>query len=317
MKIVMLESIGVDKETIDSLAGPLLEKGHQFVAYDRTEEVKILSERAKDADVLILANMPLAGEVITAAEKLKLISVAFTGIDHIDAKARSEKDVTVCNAAGYSTHSVAELTYGLIIAVLRNIVLCDAATRSSKTKAGFGQNELFGKTIGIVGTGAIGMRVAEISKAFGCKVLAHSRTEKEEASNLGVKYVSLEELLAESDIVSLHTPLTEGTKGLINKERLSLMKPSAILINTARGPVVDNTALAEALKKGEIAGAGIDVFEIEPPLASDHPLFDAPNTVLTPHIAFATKEAIIRRAEITFNNIHKWLEGNPQNVMPK
>jgi D-3-phosphoglycerate dehydrogenase len=315
MKIIMLESLGVTQEVIDSLASPLIEKGHEFIAYDRNDKLEVIRDRSKDADVLVWANMPLAGEAIRGAENLKLISVAFTGIDHIDSTARYEKGIMVCNAAGYSTHSVAELTYGLIIAVLRKVVPCDVATRASKTKEGLTQNELYGKTIGIVGTGAIGMRVAEIAKAFGCKVLAYSRTKKEFAEKSGVKYVNLEELLAESDIVSLHTPLTETTKGLINKDRLSLMKQSAILINTARGPIVDNESLAEALRDGKIAGAGLDVFEIEPPLDSNHPLFNVPNTVLTPHVAFATKEAIQRRAEITFNNIYRWLEGNPQNVI--
>lgn len=315
MRIVMLESLGVSKENINALVSPLLEKGHEFVSYDRVDDVETLKERAAGADILLLANMPLAGEVIRASENLKLISVAFTGIDHIDNNACREKSVRICNAAGYSTHSVAELTYGLMISVLRKIVSADAATRACGTKAGLKQNELFGKTIGIVGTGAIGMRVAEIAKAFGCKVLAYSRTKKNNADEMGISYVSLEELLSQSDIVSLHVPLTDSTKSLINKESIALMKTNAILINTARGPVVDNAALAQALKEGKIAGAGIDVFEVEPPLPAGHPLFDAPNTVLAPHIAFATEEAILRRAEITFSNIEKWLEGNPQNVM--
>jgi phosphoglycerate dehydrogenase-like enzyme len=315
MRIVMLESLGVSSEVIQQLAAPLLEGGHEFVSYDRVDDVEVLKSRAAGADVLMLANMPLPGEVIKSAENLRLISVAFTGIDHIDSKVCKDKAVTICNAAGYSTHSVAELTYGLLISVLRKIVPSDAATRASGTKAGLKQTELFGKTVGIVGTGAIGLRVAEIAKAFGCKVLAYSRTKKEEVSNSGITYVSLEELLSQSDVVSLHVPLTEATKGLINRDRLALMKQTAVLINTARGPVVDNSALAEALKEGKLAGAGIDVYEIEPPLPAGHPLFDAPNTVLAPHIAFATEEAILRRAEITFNNIYKWMEGNTQNVV--
>lgn len=315
MRIVMLESLGVSQKNIDDMIAPLVAKGHEFISYEKTDDIETLKERSASADVLVLANMPLKGEVIRAAQNLKMISVAFTGIDHIDNTACKEKSISICNAAGYSTHSVAELTYGLIISVLRHITKADTATRTSGTKAGLKQNELLGKIIGIVGTGAIGLRVAEIAKAFGCKVLAYSRTKKEAAINSGIKYVSLEELLSQSDIVSLHVPLTDATKGLINKESIALMKPSAILINTARGPVVDNSALAEALKEGRIAGAGIDVFEVEPPLPAGHPLFDAPNTVLSPHIAFATEEALLRRAEITFKNIEKWLEGNPQNVM--
>jgi phosphoglycerate dehydrogenase-like enzyme len=315
MRIVMLESLGIPKENINNLVSPLLEKGHEFVSYDRNDDIETLKSRANGADVLVLANMPLPAEVIKTSENLKLISVAFTGIDHVDSKVCKEKSVRICNAAGYSTHSVTELTYGLILSVLRKLVHADSVTRACGTKIGLKQNELFGKVIGIVGTGAIGMRVAEIAKAFGCKVLAYSRTQKEIVSQNGVTYVSLKELLSQSDIVSLHVPLNDATKGLINKESIALMKPNSILINTARGPVVDNTALATALKDGKIAGAGIDVFEVEPPLPADHPLFDAPNTVLAPHIAFATDEAILRRAEITFKNIEKWMEGNPQNVM--
>jgi len=175
--------------------------------------------------------------------------------------------------------------------------------------------ELYGKIIGIIGTGAIGLRVATIGKAFGCNILAYSRSQKVEGTSLKMKYVSLDDLMAQSDIVSLHVPLNPGTKNLIDARRLSLMKSSAIIINTARGPVIDNTALAEILKRGGIAGAGIDVFEMEPPLPADHPLLNAPNLVLAPHIGFATREALDRRAEIAFDNILAWLKGVPQNVV--
>ena len=316
MRISVLEPLGLPKEEVYSIAKPVIDRGHEVILFeDKVQDKKVLMERAKDAEVLVLANMPLEGEVIKSDDKLKMISVAFTGIDHVDTMACTEKNVMVCNAAGYSTSSVAELTYGLIFSVLRNIVPLDKATREGKTRSGFSQNEILGKTIGIVGTGAIGMRVGQISKAFGCNVLAYSRSEKKEAIDAGFKYVSLDELLSKSDIVSLHVPLNDETKGLISKEKIELMKSSAILINTARGPVVDNNALAEALKKGEIKGAGIDVFEIEPPIAKDHPLFNAPNVVVTPHIAFATEEAMYRRCEIVFKNIEKWLDGSPQNVM--
>ena len=316
MRISVLEPLGLPKEEVYSIAKPIIDRGHEVILFeDKVQDKKVLMERAKDAEVLVLANMPLEGEVIKSDDKLKMISVAFTGIDHVDTMACTEKNVMVCNAAGYSTSSVAELTYGLIFAVLRNIVPLDKATREGKTRNGFSQNEILGKTIGIVGTGAIGMRVGQIAKAFGCNVLAYSRSERKEAIDAGFKYVSLDELLSKSDIVSLHVPLNDETRGLISKEKIELMKSSAILINTARGPVVDNNALAEALKKGEIKGAGIDVFEIEPPIAKDHPLFNAPNVVVTPHIAFATEEAMYRRCQIVFKNIEKWLDGSPQNVM--
>ena len=175
--------------------------------------------------------------------------------------------------------------------------------------------ELFGKTFGIVGTGAIGSRVAEIALAFGCKVIAYSRTQKPDLVAKGVTYVTLDELFRTADFVSLHTPLTADTKNLVNADRINSMKSTAVLINTARGPVVDSQALANALNEGRLAAAGIDVFEIEPPIDLAHPLCHAKNTVVTPHIAFASKEALEIRAGIVFDNITAWMGGKPQNLV--
>lgn len=316
MKIAVLEPLGISKEEALKIGEALTSQGHEIVLYeDRNEDIEVLKERAKDAEVLVIANMPLKAEVINSNDKLKMISVAFTGVDHVDLNACRERNITVCNAAGYSTGSVAELTFGLIISLLRNIVPLDKNTREGKTKQGFSQNDLEGKTLGVVGTGAIGKRVIEIGKAFGCNILAYNRTKKEELEKLGVKYVSIEELMGESDIVSIHVPLNEQTRGLINKDKIALMKKDALLINTARGPIVDNEALAEALNLGKIKGAGIDVFDIEPPLDTKYALLSTTNSVVVPHIGFATKEAMIRRAHITFDNITKWLQGNPQNLI--
>lgn len=316
MKIVILEPLGVSEKELRDIAKPITDKGHELIIHnDKTLEINELKERAKDAEVLVLANMPLKGEVINSSDNLKMISIAFTGVDHVDLKACREKELMVCNAAGYSTPSVAELTFGLIFSVYRNIVPLDKAAREGKTKDGYSQKDLAGKTMGIIGTGAIGSKVAEVALAFGCRVLAYNRTEKDTLKAKGVKYVTMEELLEESDIVTIHTPLNEATKALINAERITLMKKSAILINTARGPIVDNNALAKALEEGRIAGAGIDVFDIEPPLSTEYELLKAPNCVVTPHIGFATKEAMVRRAHITLGNIEKWLEKNPQNVI--
>lgn len=318
MRIAMLEPLGVSKETLDALAKPFIEKGHEFIpCYSKIESKEELLSQAKDADVFIIANSKLSEDIIKSDPKLKMISVAFTGIDHVDIASCKEKNVTICNAAGYSTSSVAELTFGLILELLRNIKECDIKTREGKTRTGLIGNELSKKTIGVIGTGAIGKRVCELSKAFNCKILAYSRTEKEDIKALGATYVSLETLLKESDIVSLHVPLTDDTKLLINKERLALMKPSSILINVSRGPVVDSKALADALNNDKIAGAGIDVFETEPPISKDHPLLNAKNVILTPHVAFATEESMVKRAKITFDNIEAWLNNSPQNVMLK
>lgn len=313
MRLVIIEPLGVEKDRLLSMAKEILGDTIDIIYYDtRVTDTETLIERGKDADIIAVSNLPLNKEVINGCKNLKLLSVAFTGVDHIAIDACRENNITVCNSAGYSTAAVADLTFGLIIGLYRNILACDKVARKAGTKDGLVGFELEGKKFGVVGTGAIGQRVAAIAKAFGCEVLAYNRTPKELE---GVTYVDLETLIKESDIVSLHVPLTEATKNLINAENLSKMKPSAILINTARGPVVDSEALATALNEGRIAGAGIDVFEIEPPIDEDHPLMTAKNTIVTPHVAFATKEALIKRGDIVFNNVVKWLAKNPQNVI--
>lgn len=316
MKIVVMEPLCVALEKINALAAALQAAGHEFVYYTskETQQDKLLA-RVQDADIIMLANQPLSAEIINACPKLKMLSVAFTGVDHVALAACRARNILVCNAAGYSTNAVAELTFGLAISVIRNIVPCDARCRNAETKDGLVGFELFGKTFGVVGTGAIGARVAKIAAAFGCRVLAYSRTEKQELVDTGVQYVSLDELLEQSDFVSLHVPLTEATRGLINAEAIAKMKQGAVLLNTARGPVVDSAALAAALNAGKLAGAGIDVFEGEPPIAKEHPLCSAKNTVLTPHVAFASREALETRADIVFANIEKWLAGAPQNIV--
>lgn len=316
MKIVVMEPLGVAMTKIEALAANLQAAGHEFVYYTtkETEQEKLLA-RVQDADIIMLANQPLSAEIINACPNLKMLSVAFTGVDHVDLAACRARNIMVCNAAGYSTNAVAELVFGLAISVIRNIVPCDARCRTAGTKDGLVGFELFGKTFGVVGTGAIGSRVAKIAAAFGCRVLAYSRSVKAELQQAGVEYVSLDELLAQSDFVSLHVPLTAATRGLLNAEAISKMKQGAVLLNTARGPVVDSEALAAALNSGKLAGAGIDVFEVEPPIATEHPLCSAKNTVLTPHVAFASREALEKRAEIVFANIEKWLAGAPQNIV--
>ncbi len=203
----------------------------------------------------------------------------------------------------------------MIISKLRNIVECNEVIRQGKTKEGLVGNELAGKTVGIVGTGAVGLRVAELLKAFGCKLLGNNRSPSKKGEEMGIEYVSLEELLKASDIVTLHTPLTKDTKHLINKDNIKLLKSNALLINCARGPVIDIEAVAQALKEKQFAGAAIDVFEVEPPLPQDHVLFDVDSALLTPHIAFATEESMVVRAEKTFENVYSWMDGNQINVI--
>lgn len=315
MKISLLEPIGVSEKIIASLSRDITDAGHEFVYYDtKTTDPGELAERSKDSDIVMIANNPYPAQAVEAAAKLKMLDVAFTGIDHVALDACREKGVTVCNAANYSNETVAELVIGLAIGLLRFIPQGNEAARNGGTGAGLTGREIGGRTVGIVGTGRIGNMTARLFKSFGARVIGYSRSESEEAKAIGVEYVTLDTLMKESDIISLHTPNNASTKGLISREKLALMKKTAILINCARGPIVDNAALADALNSGAIAGAGIDVFDMEPPIPSDYPLLHAKNTLLTPHIAFASEESMLRRAEIVFRNVTAYLKGNPENV---
>lgn len=315
MKISLLEPIGVSRETIDALAAPVREMGHTFTYYDtKTTDAEELKRRSEGCEVVMIANNPYPDEVVCAAESLKMLDVAFTGIDHVGLAACRERGVTVCNAANYSNQTVAELAIGLTIGLLRHMLPADRAVREGKTSAGPMGREIAGRTVGIVGTGRIGMITAKLFQAFGAKVIAYSRTHRPEAEALGIRYVELDELMRESDIVSLHVPNNANTCGMIGRAQIDAMKPTALLINCARGPIVDAAALADALNEGRIAGAGIDVFDCEPPIPADNPLVNAKNALLTPHVAFLSEESMQRRAEIVFQNLIAYLKGQPQNV---
>ena len=316
MEIVLLESLGVSEETLAGLVKPLLAAGHTFKAFDRSEDTKVLIEEAKDADVIMLANMPLSGEVIRACKNLKFINIAFTGVDHVDIAAAKECGVAVSNAAGYSTEAVAELSIGQMLSLLRNVKQTEERCREGGTKAGLVGKELSACTVGIVGIGAIGQRTAALAKAFGSRVIGTARNPRKEAEAV-LEFVSFEELLKTADIISLHCPLNDSTRGLIGKDQLAMMKKSAYLVNMARGPVVDSAALADALNEGRIAGAAIDVFEIEPPLNTDHPLLHAKNCLVTPHIAFASEQSMILRAQIIFDSLNAFMAGEQKNVVYK
>ena len=314
MNIILLEKLGISEEELNKYAQKLRGQGHTFTAYDKNTDPQTMIERAKDADVLMIANMPLPGQVIRECPKLKFIDVAFTGVDHVDLAEAKKREIAVSNASGYSNESVSELALGMAIDLFRNVASVEKRCREQGTKDGLVGRELKGHTVGIIGYGAIGSSVAELFHAFGCKVYAYSRHRKEQIPDY-VQYATLEQLLSESDIVTLHCPLNDETRGLINKERIALMKDGAILINTARGPVVNSDALAEALKSGKLAGAGIDVFETEPPIPANHPLLEAPNCLVTPHVAFATEESMKLRAEIVFDSLDKWMEGKQINII--
>lgn len=315
MNIALLEPLGVPAETIDELSHPLVEAGHSFTYYDtKTTDAAELARRSAGADVVMIANNPYPAEAFHGADALKMIAVAFTGIDHVALDACRERGIEVRNCAGYSDVSVAELTLGLTIDVLRKVAEGNAAVRAGQTSAGLMGREICGKTVGIVGTGHIGVAAGKLFRAFGARVLGYARHEHPEATEAGIEMVGLDELLAESDIVSLHLPLNDSTRKSFGAKQIAQMKDGAIFINCARGAIVDNDALAEALNAGKIAGSGIDVFDMEPPIPASYALTQAKNCIFTPHVAFLTEEAMQRRAKIEFDNVLAYLEGRAVNV---
>lgn len=305
MKIAVLEPLGVSTDFLKEKIVAKIGTQHDLIFYpDRKEDAATLVERSQGADIVVLSNIPYRKDVIEKCPALKKICVAFTGVDHIDLAYCAERGIEVKNCAGYSTVAVADLAFGLVLSLARNIPACDRACRDGKTKDGLVGFELAGKKFGIVGLGAIGSRVADIAHAFGCEVFAYTRTPK---THPNVTLVDKETLFRTCDIVSLHTPLNDSTRGLVGEMELSWMKPTAYLINTARGGVVDTPALVDALRNHRIAGAGIDVFDMEPPIPSDYQLNKLPNVVVTPHVAFATKQAFEKRAVIIADNLAGWM----------
>lgn len=315
MKIALLEPIGVSQEMIEAYGNKIRSLGHEFVSYDTVAtEAEELKKRSEDCEIVMIANHSYADEVIQSLEKLRMISVAFTGIDHVGIKACKEKGVTVCNAAGYSNETVAELILGFAVDGMRNVAKANEVVRKGGTSAGIGGREIYGKTVGIIGLGQIGTRTAQLFQAFGARVIAYNRSQSQKAIDMGIEYRALDEVLAESDIISLNLPLNEETRGFLDKEKIGKMKKNAIFINCARGPIVDNKALADALNEDKLGFACVDVFDMEPPIPGDYPLLHAKNTLLTPHQAFISEEAMQRRAEIVFGNVFAYLEGRPENV---
>jgi len=300
------------------VAAPLHEKAIEVlknagfeVVYEEYPDEERLLELAKDVDAIIVRSKPkVTRKVIENAPNLKVIGRAGVGLDNIDLDAAKERSIEVVNSPGASSRSVAELAMALMFNVTRKIAFADRKMRegvwAKKQCMGF---ELEGKTLGIVGFGRIGYNIAKIAKAMGMNLLLYDPYPNfERAKEVGGKFVELEELLKESDVVTLHVPLLDSTYHLINEERLKLMKPTAILINAARGPIIDTNALVKALREGWIAGAGLDVFE-EEPLPAGHELTKLDNVVLTPHIGASTVEAQMRAGVEVAEKVVKILKG--------
>lgn len=318
MLVKLLEPLNVPDALIEELAKPIKEAGHEFVYYNtKTTDTDELAERSKDADIIMIANNPYPAEVIDQNDNLKLINVAFTGVDHVGIAEAKNQEILISNAAGYANQAVAELTIGLVLDLFRKITQGNKDVRAEEYPGAIQGREIKGKTVGLIGTGKIGIETAKLFKAFGANLIALDHNENPDSKELDIEYMELDDLLKQADIVSLHVPLVPGTRGMISKEKLALMKESAVLINCARGPIVDNDALADALNEGVIAGAGIDVFDMEPPIPGDYKLLDAKNAILTPHVGFLTDEAMELRAGIAFDNTLAFLNGNPQNIIKR
>ena len=287
--------------------------------FDDTTEQQLL-ERIQGADILVTKEMPLRAEMIQQfPESVKLICEAGTGYNNIDLEATEKKGITVCNIPAYSSERVAH-TAIMMLLNLSSTMQVQMKMLACGNHDNFTGNlqvphvEVNGKTLGVIGAGHIGRKVIKIAQALDMNILVYSRTVREDEE--GIRYVSLEELLKNSDYVSLHCPLTESTRHMINRETLSLMKPSAFIINTSRGALIDETALIEALENAVIAGAGLDVQEVEPP-KEDSPLYTMDNVLLTPHMGWKGLETRQRLLSILAENIKNFMEGNPIHVVSK
>jgi glycerate dehydrogenase len=307
MKLVILDAYSVNTGDLDWSP---IETFGDCVIYDRTSPDELI-ERAKDAEVILTNKVLLTKEVIAALPNLKHIIILATGMNNVDLEAAKEASVTVDNIVGYSTHSVAQHVFALLLSITNGVDTHNQATHENKwvdcpdfTFRLQGLTELYGLSFGIIGFGNIGQAVAKIALAFGMKVLIHSG-HADPKDYPDYHFISLEEIFKQSDVLSLHCPLTEKTAGIINADNLKLMKTSAILINTARGPLTDEQALTDALNNNEIAAAGVDVLSTEPP-KTDNPLLKAKNCVITPHIAWATKAARERIIDQTVTHLSKY-----------
>lgn len=310
MHIAIIEPLGVDERLVHELMGQLEGCTYEYFT-ERSTDQQVLAGRARGADVIVVANAPVSRTVLEAAPDVRMLSVAFTGLDHIDMAYCEEHGIEVVNCGGYATEAVAEEVFGLALSLYRHLLECDRRSRDGGDKGGLAFFELRGKTLGLVGNGAIARRVMELARAFGMTLLCSARNERPLE---GVTYVSLEELCAKSDVVSIHVPSVPDTFHMVGESQIALMKPSAILINTARGAVVDTDALAAALEGGRIAGAGLDVLDAEPPFDPSLPILHAPNTVIAPHIGFATREAIDDRARMVVDHVREFLRGEERGA---
>ncbi|MCG8501224.1 MAG: D-2-hydroxyacid dehydrogenase [Firmicutes bacterium] len=317
MKIVILDGYTLNP---GDLTWEGLQKLGELTVYDRTPQDKIL-ERIGDAEIVYTNKTPLTRETLEQASQLKWIGVLATGYNVVDVEAAKEQGIPVANIPTYGTTAVAQMTIALLLEMCHHVW-----AHHEEVKRGAWTNcpdfcfwnypliELAGKTMGIIGFGRIGQAVGKIAQAFGMNVLAYDEYQNKMLETDSIKYAALDELLTQSDVISLHCPLFESTKGIINKDTIAKMKDGVMLINTSRGPLIVEEELAEALNSGKVAGAAVDVVSTEP-IKMENPLITAKNIIITPHIAWAPKEARERLMNIATDNLEQFLAGHPVNVV--
>lgn len=319
MKIVVLDGYTLNP---GDLSWDNLKNLGDVTIYERTEKSTEKIIRAIDGAEIIFTNKTILDEdVLKQVPSVKYIGVLATGYNVVDVKTAANMNMLVTNVPGYSTNAVAQMTFALLLELTNRAGAYCIDVKSGEwirsvdfsfTKGSL--IELYGKKIGIIGFGQIGRAVAKIAQAFGMKVLVKSNRKFPEMETDNLRFTDLDELFADSDVISLHCPLTEKTKGIINKESINKMKEGVLLINTARGELIDESDVTKALNSGRIGGAALDVVSAEP-MKKDNPLLDAKNCIITPHIAWATKAARERLMSTAVNNLKAFLEGNPVNVV--
>lgn len=319
MKAVILDSYALHEGDLDW--SPVAQMADELVQYPRTLSQEDIISRLQGADVAILNKANINEAVLQACPQLKWVGVTATGVDSLDLAACRRHGVPVANVPAYSTHSVAQLTFALLLELCQCAGRYDAAVRAGHWQLNLPEScnilphsELHEKTLGLVGFGAIGKQVALVAQAFGMRVLCHTRTVRPEYEDCGVLFVTLEQLLAQSDFVSLHCPSTPETRGLLNVDTLAQCKRGVRIVNTARGLLVEEAAMAAALQSGQVAGFAADVVSREP-IEQDNPLLHAPHVIFTPHIAWATPEALGRLAHEVCENLRSFLAGGTRNVV--
>ena len=314
MRIVILDGFSVNP---GDLSWDELNQLGDVIVYDRTSEDEVI-DRCKGAEIILTNKVVLDATTLNMLPRLQYIGVLATGYNVVDLEVASRQNIVVTNIPAYSTESVAQMVFAHILNIVSRVEHYARENRKGRwtNSSDFcyldhNLTELYGKRMGIIGLGNTGMATARIAQSFGLNVMAYTSKDEDDLPN-GIRKVTLEQLYSESDIISLHCPLTDSTYHMINKETLATMKPTAILINTGRGPLVDDSAVATALHKGIIAAYGADVITTEPP-KEDNPLLSAPYCYLTPHIAWATKEARTRLLNTCIRNIKAFLDGEPIN----